>query len=132
MKTLNKVMLLGSVGRDPELKSTPGGTLIANLSLATSDRKKDAQGNWQDDTTWHNLVAFGKTAEVIRDYVQKGSPLHIEGRIQNRSWEKDGQKHYRSEVVVESLILLGGKDKPPLTAKDVGFESEVDDDSIPF
>lgn len=127
-------MLLGSVGRDPELKSTPGGTLIANLSLATSDRKKDAQGNWQDDTTWHNLVAFGKTAEVIRDYVQKGSPLHIEGRIQNRSWEKDGQKHYRSEVIVESLILLGGnkKDKPPLTAKDVGFESEVDDDSIPF
>lgn len=127
-------MLLGSVGRDPELKSTPGGTLVANLSLATSDRKKDAQGNWQDDTTWHNLVAFGKTAEVIRDYVQKGSPLHIEGRIQNRSWEKDGQKHYRSEVVVESLILLGEnkKDKPPLTAKDVGFESEVDDDSIPF
>jgi single-strand DNA-binding protein len=131
LKTLNRVFLIGNTGKDPELKSTGGGTLVANLSLATSERRKDAHGNWQDEATWHNLVAFGKIAEVIRDYVQKGTPLHIEGRISNRSWEKDGQKHFRSEVIIESLVLLGGGNKEKRQASPAQ-EPEIDNDLIPF
>src|ERR1035438_261586 len=95
-KSVNKVILLGNVGKDPEIRSTPGGTMVANFSLATSDRFQDQQGNWQDRAEWHNLVAFKRTAEIVRDYVKKGSKLYIEGKIQSRSWDdKDGLKHYK-------------------------------------
>ena len=80
-KSVNKVILLGNVGKDPEIRSTPSGTIVANFALATSDRFQDAQGNWQDRTEWHNLVAFKRTAEIIRDYVKKGSKLYIEGKL---------------------------------------------------
>ncbi len=86
-KSVNKVILLGNVGKDPEIRSTGGGTMVANFTLATSDRFQDAQGNWQDKTEWHNLVAFKRTAEIVRDYVKKGSKLYIEGKIQTRSWD---------------------------------------------
>ena len=86
-RSVNKVTLLGNVGKDPEIRSTPGGTMVANLGLATSDRQKDAQGNWQDHTEWHNLKAFNRTAEIVRDYVKKGSKLYIEGKITTNSWE---------------------------------------------
>ena len=86
-KSVNKVILLGNVGKDPEIRSTGGGTMVANFTLATSDRQKDAQGNWQDRTEWHNLVAFKRTAEIVRDYVKKGSKLYVEGKIQTRSWD---------------------------------------------
>src|SRR6185437_10065537 len=86
-KSVNKVFLLGNVGKDPEIRSTAGGTMVANFTLATSDRQKDAQGNWQDRTEWHNLVAFTRLAEIVRDYVKKGSKLYIEGKIQTRSWD---------------------------------------------
>ena len=110
-KSVNKVILLGNVGKDPEIKSTGGGTLVANFSLATADRQKDAQGNWQDRTEWHNLVAFSRTAEIIRDYVQKGSKLYIEGKIQTRSWDdkNSGEKRYRTEIIVNDLGLLSGR-----------------------
>src|ERR1700689_4166122 len=91
-KSVNKVILLGNVGKDPEMRSTGGGTLVANFTLATSDRQKDAQGNWQDRTEWHNLVAFKRTAEIVHDYVKKGSKLYIEGKIQTRSWEEKNTK----------------------------------------
>ena len=78
-RTVNKVTLLGNVGKDPEIRSTPGGTMVAAFGLATTDRQKDAQGNWQDRTEWHSLVAFTRTAEIVRDYVKKGSKLYIEG-----------------------------------------------------
>ena len=81
-RSVNKVILLGNVGKDPEIRSTPSGVMVANFGLATSDRQKDAQGNWQDRTEWHNLVAFNRTAEIVRDYVKKGSKLYIEGKIQ--------------------------------------------------
>ncbi len=80
-RSVNKVILLGNVGKDPEIRSTPSGTMVASFSLATSDRYKDAQGNWQDRTEWHNLVAFKRTAEIVRDYVKKGSKLYIEGSL---------------------------------------------------
>jgi single-strand DNA-binding protein len=112
-KSVNKVILLGNVGKDPEIRSTPGGTMVANFTLATSDRQKDAQGNWQDRTEWHNLVAFGRTAEIIRDYVKKGAKLFIEGKIQTRSWDdkESGQKRYRTEIIVNDLSLLSGREE---------------------
>ena len=110
-KSVNKVILLGNVGKDPEIRSTAGGSMVANLTLATSDRQKDPQGNWQDRTEWHNLVAFQRTAEIIRDYVKKGSKLYVEGKIQTRSWDdkESGQKRYRTEIIVNDLSLLSGR-----------------------
>ncbi len=109
-KGVNKVLLLGNVGKDPEMRATPGGMTIAQFTLATADRAKDAQGNWADKTEWHNLVAFNRTAEIVRDYVKKGTQLYIEGKIQTRSWDdkESGQKKYRTEILVNDLTLLGG------------------------
>ena len=110
-KGVNKVFLLGNVGKDPEIRATASGMTIASFTLATADRAKDAQGNWADKTEWHNLVAFQRTAEIVRDYVKKGTQLFVEGKIQTRSWDdKDsGQKKYRTEVLVNELSLLGGR-----------------------
>ena len=148
-KSVNKVILLGNVGKDPEIRSTQGGTIVATFSIATTDRQKDPQGNWQDKTEWHNLVAFQRTAEIIRDYVKKGSKLYIEGRIQTRSWDdKDGQKKYRTEIIVNDLVLLSGRgegesgsysksgsaydQRPPAHADELVQSTEITDDDIPF
>ena len=111
-RSVNKVTLLGNVGKDPEIRSTPGGTMVANIALATSDRQKDAHGNWQDHTEWHNLKAFNRTAEIVRDYVKKGSKLYIEGKITTNSWEdkETHQKRYRTEILVNELVLLSGRE----------------------
>jgi len=110
-RSVNKIILLGNVGKDPEIRATGGGMMVANFSLATTDRAKDATGNWTDKTEWHNLVAFQRTAEIVRDYVKKGSKLYIEGKIQTRSWDDktSGEKKYRTEVIVNELVLLSGK-----------------------
>jgi single-strand DNA-binding protein len=110
-KGVNKVFLLGNVGKDPEIRSTPGGTLVATFPLATAERTKDQQGNWQDKTEWHNIVAFSRTAEIIRDYVKKGTPLFVEGKIHTNSWEDkaSGQKRYRTEILVNEMSLLGSR-----------------------
>jgi len=110
-KGVNKVFLLGNVGKDPEIRSTAGGMTVASFTLATADRQKDAQGNWADKTEWHNLVCFQRTAEVVRDYVKKGTQLFIEGKIQTRSWDdkESGQKRYKTEILVNELTLLGSK-----------------------
>ena len=151
-KSVNKVILLGNVGKDPEIRSTPSGTMVANFTLATSDRQKDAQGNWQDRTEWHNLVAFARTAEIVRDYVKKGTKLYIEGKIQTRSWDdkETGAKRYRTEIIVNDLSLLSGREegsgggysrssnsssydqRPPAGADDVAQSTEISDDDIPF
>ena len=110
-KGVNKVFLIGRLGKDPEMRSTAGGMTITSFSLATSDRQKDAQGNWQDHTEWHNLVAFQRTAEIVRDYCKKGSQIFVEGKIQTRTWEdkESGQKKYRTEILVNDLSLLDSK-----------------------
>jgi len=107
-KTVNKVLLLGNVGKNPEIASTNGGTLVAKLSLATSERFKDKQGEWQERTEWHNLVAYARGAEILRDYVHKGSKLFVEGRLTTRSWDdkESGKKIYRTEIVVGDISLL--------------------------
>jgi single-strand DNA-binding protein len=103
-KSINKTFLLGNVGKDPQVSSIPGG-IAANFSLATTDREKDPQGNWVDRTEWHNLVAYGRTAEIVRDYVTKGSQLFIQGKIQTKSWDdkQSGQKRQRTEIFVQDL-----------------------------
>ena len=110
-KGVNKVFLLGNVGKDPEMRATQSGMVIAQLTLATADRQKDQTGNWVDKTEWHNLVCFSRTAEIVRDYVKKGTQLYIEGKIQTRSWDdkESGQKKYRTEILVNELTLLGGR-----------------------
>jgi len=156
-KSVNKVILLGNVGKDPEIRSSANGVIVANFTLATSDRFQDAQGNWQDRTEWHNLVAFKRTAEVVRDYVKKGSKLYIEGKIQTRSWDdkESGAKRYRTEIIVNDLSLLSGRDegsgaggysrssssagstasfdqRPPAGQDDYAQSAEISDDDIPF
>jgi len=108
-KGVNKVFLLGNVGKDPEFKITQGGMQIATFGLATAERTKGQDGQWTDKTEWHNIVCFQRTAEVVRDYVKKGTQLFIEGRITNRSWDdkESGAKKYRTEILVNELTLLG-------------------------
>lgn len=108
---VNKVILVGNVGKDPELKATAGGMTVANFSLATASSSKTPDGKWEEKTEWHNCVAFQRTAEVVRDYVKKGSQIYVEGRIQTRSWDdkESGQKKYRTEILVNDMQLLGGR-----------------------
>ncbi len=110
-KSVNKVILLGNVGKDPEIKVLPSGQPVANFSIATSERYKDQQGNWQDRTEWHNITAYGKLAEIVRDYVKKGNKLSVEGRLTTRSWDdkETNKKVYRTEIVVGDLSLLSGR-----------------------
>ncbi len=156
-KSVNKVFLLGNVGKDPEIRSTGGGTMVANFGLATTDRTKDQQGNWQDRTEWHNIVAYARLAEIVRDYVKKGSKLFIEGRITTRNWddkEHAGRKVYRTEIIVNDLSLLSAREdgagagaggnsrqagsaanfdqRPPAGQDDFAQSAEISDDDIPF
>jgi single-strand DNA-binding protein len=100
---LNKVTLIGNLTRDPELKALPTGTKVAQIGLATNRTWKDANGAKQEATEYHNLTSFGRQAEVLAQYCKKGSSLYIEGRLQTRSWEKDGQKMYRTEILIEEF-----------------------------
>jgi single-strand DNA-binding protein len=161
-KSVNKVILLGNVGKDPEIRSTPSGTMVATFGLATSDRFQDQAGNWQDRTEWHNLVAFKRTAEIIRDYVKKGSKLYVEGSLRTSNWDdkQSGQKRYKTEIIVSDLSLLSGRDegagggggynrsassgsssasfdqRPPASSAGAPDEyaqsAEISDDDIPF
>jgi single-strand DNA-binding protein len=110
-KSVNKVILLGNVGKDPEIRATAGGMTVANFSIATTDRIKGQDGQYTDKTEWHNLVAFQRTAEIVRDYVKKGNKLYIEGRLQTSSWDDktSGQKKYKTEIIVSDLSLLSGR-----------------------
>ncbi len=102
---LNKVFLYGNLTRDPELKALPSGSNVVNFGLATNRTYKDKSGAKQEATEFHNIVAFGRTAEVIAQYMKKGRPIFVEGRIQTRSWEgkEDGKKQYRTEIVVDNF-----------------------------
>jgi single-strand DNA-binding protein len=110
-KSVNKVILLGNVGKDPEIRATANGMTVANFSIATTDRIKGQDGQYTDKTEWHNLVAFQRTAEIVRDYVKKGNKLYVEGRLQTSSWDDkaSGQKKYRTEIIVSDLSLLSGR-----------------------
>src|SRR4051794_21811693 len=108
-KSVNKVILLGNLGKDPEVKYTPQGTAVAKFTLATNERYKDKEGNWQDRTEWHNLVAWQRTAEIVGEYLKKGSSVYVEGALRTNSWDdkETGQKKYRTEIIVNELVMLG-------------------------
>jgi len=110
-KSVNKVILLGNLGKDPEVKYTPQGTPVAKFSLATNERFKDKDGNWQDRTEWHNITAWARTAEIAGEYLKKGSKVYIEGSLRTHSWDdkQSGQKKYMTEIVVNDLVLLSGR-----------------------
>lgn len=110
-KSVNKVILIGNLGKDPDVKVTPSGTPVAKFSLATNERYKDKAGQWQDRTEWHNLVAWQRTAEIIGEYVKKGSKIYVEGSLRTSSWDdkNTGEKKYRTEIVVNDLVLLSGR-----------------------
>lgn len=100
---LNKVQLYGNLTRDPEIKALPSGQQVANFAIATNRSFKNKEGQRQEQTEYHNVVAFGRTAEVIGQYLKKGRPIFVEGRLQTRSWEAEGKKNYRTEVIVENF-----------------------------
>jgi single-strand DNA-binding protein len=117
--TVNKCILIGNLGRDAEIRATGGGTTIANLRLATTDRRKAQDGTWEDHTEWHSVVAFGKTAEIMEKWGKKGKMLYVEGRLQTREYtDKDGNKRWSTEVVANEIRMLGPKgDEAPATGR---------------
>ena len=110
MASLNKVMVIGNLGRDPEIRYSQQGLAVCNFSIATTDYWTDKNsGERQEQTEWHRIVAFGKQAETLEKYLSKGSQVYVEGKLQTRKWEKDGQDHYTTEIVVSNFQFLGGK-----------------------
>ena len=110
-KSVNKVILIGTLGKDPELKYTPQGTAVTKFSMATNESFKDKQsGEWKERTDWHNIVCWQRTAEIAGEYLKKGRHVYLEGRMNTRSWEDQNtkQKKYMTEIVVNDLVLLGG------------------------
>lgn len=110
MASVNKVIALGNLGRDPETRYTQGGDAVCNFSIACNETWKDKNGEKQEKTEWIRCVAFGRTAEVAGEYLEKGKQVYVEGRLQTRKYEKDGQDHYATEVIVDRLQLLGSRD----------------------
>lgn len=113
-KSVNKVILVGNLGKDPEIKYTPQGTAVAKITVATSSSYKDkTSGEWQETTEWHNVVLWQRLAEIAGEYLKKGNKVYIEGRLQTRSWDdkQTGQKKYMTEVVANELVLMGGGDR---------------------
>ena len=110
-KSVNKVILIGNLGKDPEVKYTPQGTPVAKLTIATNESYKDKDGQWQEKTEWHNVVLWTRLAEIAGEYLKKGSKVYIEGRLQTRSWDdkQTNQKRYMTEVVANTMVLLGGR-----------------------
>jgi len=133
---VNKVILIGNVGKEPETKTFDGGGQIAKFSLATTEKWKDKQGNKKESTEWHNIVCSrpGLT-KVVEQYVHKGDKLYIEGRIKTRTWEKDGKTHYATDIRVDNLTMLGSgqpqqQQQQPVSAEDSPLID--DDDDLPF
>lgn len=132
---VNKVILIGNLGQDPDFRMTGGGTAVANLRVACSDRFKSKDGEWAERTEWVSVVTFGRTAENCRDYLAKGRQVYVEGRLQTRSWEdKEGNKRYTTEVVGNQVLFLQGGGGGGGQKASGGFAGPppIDDDDIPF
>ena len=137
MAGVNKVILVGNLGADPDMRYTASGMAVCKLSIATSRRYTDKQGNRQEETAWHRVDAWGKLAEVCGQYLSKGRQVYIEGRLKYGSYEKDGVKHYTSDIIAENIQMLGGggngnrsqEPEPPFSPPPGGVP---DDEDIPF
>lgn len=150
-KSLNRVQLIGNLGKDIELKYTQSGTPVASVSIATSSSYKDKQEQWQEKTEWTNLVFWAKLAEIAGEYLHKGSKVYVEGRLETQSWDdkQSGKKQYKTQVVVSDLIMLDGKSdngdresprqetgrqetRKQVAARPVTAEDPIDDSDVPF
>lgn len=146
MSSLNKAMIIGRLGQDPDVRYTQSNTAVANMSIATSERYKDSTGEWKENTEWHRVVAWGRTAEICQEYLKKGSLVYIEGPIQTRQWEdKDGQTRYTTEIKALTMTMLDSKggnggassqkpDKSQPVSSNVDLNDNLDDidDDLPF
>jgi len=134
MAVVNKVILIGHLGADPEMRYTASGTAVAKFRIATTERFTDREGNRQERTEWHRIVAWRKLAEICGQYLSKGKQVYIEGKIRNDSWEKDGVKQYSYEIVADNMVMLGGgggRSQEPEPAFGPP-EGAVPEDDIPF
>jgi len=132
MAGINKVILIGHLGADPELRYTPNGTPVANFRIATTERWTNKQGERTESTEWHRIVAWGKLGEFCGQYLNKGKQIYIEGRLRTRSWEdRDGKKQWTTEIIAQRLQLLGKPEKPSEEEAPVPEEAPVEED-IPF
>ena len=150
-RSVNKAILLGNLGKDAELSYLPSGQAVSKFTLATNRRFKDKAGEWQDETEWHNIVVWGKTAESLTQYLTKGQKVYVEGRIRSRTWEgRDGSKHFTTEINANDVVLASGRSTeessaehaqarqarpataPPAPSSDEGISPEITDDDIPF
>jgi len=134
---LNKVMLIGRLGANPEIRYTPDGTPIANFNLATSETFTNKNGEKVTQTEWHRVVVFGKLAEIVGEYYTKGRKVYVEGRLRTRSWEdRDGNKRWTTEIVATNMFMLDTKTESDLSSQDVfnehREETTISDDDIPF
>jgi len=148
MSSLNKAMIIGRLGQDPDVRYTQSNTAVANLSIATSERYKDKQGEWKENTEWHRVVAWGRLAEICQEYLKKGSQVYIEGPIQTRQWEdKEGQTRYTTEIKALTMTMLdskssssgsGGEAAAPDNTQQVSSSVDLNDnfddidDDLPF
>jgi single-strand DNA-binding protein len=150
MASVNKAILIGNLGKDPELRYTPSGQAVASFPLATTDRFKDKEGNWQERTDWHNIVVWGRQGETSKEYLRKGRSAYVEGRIQTRSYDdRDGNKKWITEIVAQRVQFLGGRGdtdrgEPVAAGADTSGSAEgspgdaqeplvsEDDDDLPF
>ena len=147
MASVNKVILVGRLGKDPEIRSTPSGTSVAKFSLATDDRYTDKAGEKQERTEWHNIVAWGKLAEICGQYLRKGKLVYIEGKIRTDSWEdkETKQKRYRTEIIADGMQMLDRKGDDEGGSSNGGSYTnsrkstpssspgpDMDDDEVPF
>jgi len=141
---INKVILVGNLGADPETRTAASGTVVSNLRIATNERVRDRDGNWGDHTEWHRVVCFGRTAENVSRYLHKGSQVYVEGRLRTRKWQnREGQDQYTTEVVADTVRFLGGRDggggsrggdEPSYSGGGGGYGGggPAPDDDIPF
>jgi single-strand DNA-binding protein len=140
MASINKALLIGNLGQDPELKYMPTGDAVCNFTIATTESWKDRDGNQKERTEWHRIVAYRRLAEICGEYLKKGKLVYIEGKIQTRSWEdKDGVKKYVTEIVADQMKMLGRRDEassesfsPPQKSEPAPPASSNDEDDLPF
>jgi single-strand DNA-binding protein len=141
MASVNKAILIGNLGRDPEMRHTPSGKPVTTFSIATTEKWRDQNGEMQESTEWHNIVLWGRQAEIAKEYLSKGRPVYIEGRIQTRSYEdKNGVKKYITEIVGRHMQFLGARGEsasdytppPPPSEEAAPFDNTVEDDDLPF
>jgi single-strand DNA-binding protein len=143
--TVNRVILIGRLGKDPEIKYTPSGMAMASFSLATDENRKDSEGKWQSQTEWHNIVMWGKEAERAGEFLKKGRLVYIEGRLQTRSWEdqQSGGQRSRTEIIGNRFVMLGaradggetsdsGRSSIPVPTQQATPDRPEEDEDLPF